>query len=110
MDPILLKTVHLTGAFALLSALGALLFGRGSGAGLLALHGVSALLVLLAGFALLGKPPMGQYWWMLKLGLLAFLWAAPALSRRKSLPPALLFVLVLVGAGCAVWLGLRKPF
>jgi len=59
---------------------------------------------------MLKKPPMGQSWWMIKLGLWLFIGAAPALAKRKVLPAWLVLVLCLVAAGAAAWLGLAKPF
>lgn len=110
MDPFLLKTLHLAGAFALFASLGATMLGGSSKKGAAALHGISLLVILLVGFAMLKKPPMGQYWWMVKLGLWLFIGVAPALSKRKVLPASVVLVLTLLAAAYAAWLGLRKPF
>jgi hypothetical protein len=110
MDPFLLKTLHLAGAFGLFTSLGAsLLAGSGKKSASI-LHGVSLLLILLVGFAMLKKPPIGQSWWMIKLGLWLFLGVAPVLSKRKVLPAWLVLVLSIAAAITAAWLGLRKPF
>ena len=110
MSPILLKTLHLAGVFALFLSLGAtLLAGSGKKAASI-LHGSALLLILLAGFALLKKPPMDQAWWMLKAGLWLFLGVAPLLAKRKVLPAWLVLVLSLAAAVAAAWLGLAKPF
>jgi len=110
MDPIILKTLHLAGAFALFSSLGAVMMGGSGKKGASILHGVSLLLILLVGFAMLKKPPMGQSWWMIKLGLWLFIGAAPALSKRKVLPAPVVLILCIAAAAAAAWLGLRKPF
>ncbi len=110
MDYLILKALHVASALALFSALGAVLLGGSGKKGAPILHGVSALLVLLVGFAMLKKPPMDQSWWMIKLGLWLFIGVAPALSKRKVLPSWLVFTLCLVAAFAAAWLGLRKPF
>ncbi len=110
MDPLTLKTLHIAAAFALFSSLGAVLIGGSAKKGASILHGVSALLVLLVGFAILKKPPMGEYWWMVKLGLWLFIGIAPALSKRKVLPGWLVLALCIAAAFAAAWLGLRKPF
>lgn len=110
MDPIILKTLHLAGAFALFSSLGAVMIGGSGKKGASILHGVSLLFILLVGFAMLKKPPMGQSWWMIKLGLWLFIGAAPALSKRKVLPAPVVLALCIAAAVCAAWLGLRKPF
>lgn len=110
MDPAILKTLHIAGVIALFSSLGAVLLG---GSGKIAgsvLHGVSLVLILLVGFAILKKPPMGEAWWMVKIGLWLFIGAAPALAKRKMLPSTVVLVLCIAAATAAAWLGLTKPF
>ncbi len=51
---------------------------------------------------------MGQYWWMVKLGLWLVLGAAPALTKR--LPKSIVLLIVLACGLGAAWLGLAKPF
>ena len=110
MDPFILKTLHLAGAFGLFSSLGATLLAGSAKKSASILHGVSLVLILLVGFAMLKKPPMDQSWWMIKLGLWLFIGAAPALAKRKVLPAPMVLVLSLAAACLAAWLGLRKPF
>lgn len=110
MDPITLKVLHLAGVFALFSSLGATLLAGSGKKGVSILHGVSLVLILLVGFAMLKKPPMHQYWWMVKLGLWLFIGLAPALAKRKVLPSSIVFGLCLGAAVIAAWLGLTKPF
>lgn len=110
MDPNLLKTLHLAGVIALFTSLGAILLGGSGKKGASILHGISLILILLVGFAMLKKPPMGQSWWMIKLGMWLFIGAAPALAKRKVLPAPLVLVLCIAAAACAAWLGLAKPF
>jgi hypothetical protein len=74
------------------------------------LHGVSLLIILLVGFAMLKKPPMDQYWWMAKLGIWLFIGVAPVLAKKKILCPCVVFVLTLVGAVGAAYLAFYKPF
>lgn len=75
-----------------------------------ALHGISLLTILAVGFAMLKKPPMDSYWWMVKLAIWLFLGAAPALAKRNVLPkPALLLICVAAGIGAA-YLASHKPF
>lgn len=110
MDFLTLKTLHLAGVIGLFTSLGAVLLA-GSGkksAGIL--HGVSLLLILLSGFAVIGKPPMGASWWMIKSGIWLFIGIAPALARRKVLPTWLVLLLCLASGIAAAYLGLRKPF
>ena len=85
MDPILLKTLHLAAVFALFASLGATLLVGSKAKSASILHGISLVLILLIGFAMLKKPPMDQQWWMAKLGLWLFIGVAPVLSKRKIL-------------------------
>ena len=110
MDPILLKTLHLGGVFGLFTSLGATLLAGSGKKGASILHGISLLLILVVGFAILKKPPMDKSWWMIKLGLWLFIGAAPVLARRKVLPSSVVLVLCLAAAVAAAWLGLTKPF
>lgn len=107
MDPILLKVIHIGAAFGVFSAVGAVCLGGSKKASSI-LHGISLLLLLLVGFAMLKKPPMDQYWWMVKLVLWLVLGALPALTKRIPRGAALA-----IGLACgiaAAWLGLMRPF
>ena len=110
MDLLLLKTLHLAGVFGLFTALGAILLGGSGKKGASVLHGISLVFILLVGFAMLKRPPMGQSWWMIKLGLWLFIGVAPVLAKRKVLPAPVVLCLCLVAAVVAAWLGLAKPF
>jgi hypothetical protein len=110
MDFLLLKTLHLAGVIALFTSLGAILLGGSAKTSATILHGLALLLVLFAGFAMLGKPPMNHAWWMIKLGLWLFLGLAPALAKRKVLPAPLVLLLALAAGVGAAWLGMARPF
>lgn len=110
MDPLILKTLHIAGVIGLFTSLGATLLGGSGKKGASILHGISLLLILLIGFAMLKKPPMGQSWWMIKLGLWLFLGAAPVLAKRKVLPSSVVLALSIAAAAAAAWLGLARPF
>ena len=92
------------------TALGAILLGGSGKKGASVLHGISLVFILLVGFAMLKRPPMGQSWWMIKLGLWLFIGVAPVLAKRKVLPASVVLCLCLVAAVAAAWLGLAKPF
>ncbi len=110
IDPNILKTLHLAGVIGLFTSLGAtLLAGSGKKAASI-LHGISLVFILLVGFAMLRKPPMDHYWWMVKIGLWLFIGLAPALAKRRVLPASVVLVLCILAAVTAAWLGLRKPF
>lgn len=110
MDLFLLKTLHIGGAFALFASLGATMLSGSRTKTASMLHGISLVLILLIGFAMLGKPNMDQYWWMVKLVLWLFIGVAPVLAKRKILTPWMVFGLCLAAATYAAYLGLRKPF
>ena len=112
MDPTLLKTLHLAGVIGLFTSLGATLLAGTGKKGAAALHGISLLLIAGVGFAILKKPPMDAYWWMVKLALWLFLGAAPAPAKRKVLPTPAVLILCIAAGITAAWLGLalRKPF
>lgn len=110
MDYLTLKTLHLLSAFALFGALGAILLVSAKPKIASILHGISLIGLLLAGFAMLRKPPMDQAWWMVKSGLWLVLGMAPFFAKKRYLHPTLLFVIALAAAGLAAWLGLKKPF
>ena len=110
MDLVTLKTLHIAGVVALFSSLGATMLGGSNKKGASILHGISLVLILLVGFAMLEKPPMDKYWWMIKIGLWLFIGAAPVLAKRKVLPAPAVLTLCLIAAVAAAWLGLKKPF
>lgn len=112
MDPTLLKTLHLAGALGVFTAIGSIIASSSDKCRKCAsiLHGVSLLLLLLMGFAMLKKPPMDQQWWMVKIAIWLFLGAAPALAKRRAVPSGVLVGLCLIGGITAAYLGLAKPF
>ena len=112
MNPLVLKTLHLAGALGVFTAMGAIIAGAGGKHAKTAsmLHGISLVLLLLMGFAMLKKPPMDQQWWMVKMVIWLFLGAAPALAKRNKLPAPVLLGLCLAGGVFAAYLGLAKPF
>jgi hypothetical protein len=112
MSYFLLKTLHLFGVIALFTSLGVILAECSERCRKRAsiIHGVSLLILLLVGFALLRKPPLDQQWWMVKLVLWLFLGVVPVLAKRKlAPPPVLLFGSILAGV-LAAWLAIAKPF
>ena len=112
MDPFLLKTLHILGVILLFTSIGVILAGSSDKTRKHAtiMHGVALLILILVGFAILRKPPMTQYWWMVKSALWLFLGLVPTLAKRKVLPrPALLFGSIACGT-LAAWLAMAKPF
>lgn len=86
MNPLVLKVIHIAGALGVFTAMGAILMGAQESCRKCAsmLHGISLLLLLLAGFAMLKKPPMELHFWKVKLVLWLFLGVAPVLARKNN--------------------------
>jgi hypothetical protein len=110
LDLLMLKVLHLAGVFALFASLGATMLAGSKGKAGSMLHGISLVLILLVGFAMLKKPPMDQNWWMAKLGLWLLIGGTPVLAKRKVLAPWMVFALCLVAASAAAYIGISKPF
>ncbi len=103
------KIAHLIGLAGLFLSLGAMFFEAPNKKAAGAIHGISLLLIVLAGFAMLGKPP-AQAWWGVKMAIWLFLGAAPVLAKRKILPVPVVIGLSIASVGFAAWLDLAKPF
>jgi hypothetical protein len=111
MNPIIFKVIHLAGAFGVFTALGAIMAGANDCCRKCAsmLHGLSLLLLAVAGFGMLKKPPMELHFWKIKIVLWLFLGVAPVLARKKVMPNTVIMALVL-GAGIfAAYLGMMQP-
>lgn len=114
MNPLLYKVIHLAGVIGLFTSFGAILAGTHEKCRKAAtiMHGVSLLLLLVAGFGLLAKLYQNQFhgWVIAKLVIWLLLGAAPVLAGRKLLPAgATLFGVLLLGVAAA-YLGIMKPF
>lgn len=115
------KILHVLGAFYLFAALGAVVVGRlrtGDAAppkdrayklsGMT--HGIALLLILVAGFGILGIQQLGFGLWVwLKLAIWLLLAASIAVVRRSPRWAALLWWLLPLLGAAAVWLCLVKP-
>lgn len=110
MNLLVLQVLHVATVIAVFSALGAIILGESRKKGASILHGISMVLVLLVGFAMLKKPIPGQNYWMVKLVLWLFIGVAPALSKRKLLPAPAVLTLCIAAGTAAAWLGIMKPF
>lgn len=113
MDPLLVKTLHLTGAFGFFAAIGSITLGSGSSKKAASiLHGVSLLLILLFGLHLLFAQQLVKTggWWHVKIVLWLVLGVCPLLSKRKILPAPAVLAIAIACAVIAAYLGLKKPF
>jgi len=112
MDPLLLKTLHITAVIALFTSLGVILAECSPSCRKRAsmLHGISLLALIGLGFAMLKHPPMAVHWWQAKLGIWLFLGVAPVLAKRNLLPRPAILALCLLSGATAAYLGIAKPF
>jgi len=107
MNPLYLKILHIAGALGVFTAMGAILMGAQESCRKTAamLHGISLTLLLLAGFAMLKKPPMELHFWKVKIVLWLFLGVAPVLARKKVMPTSALLFLTLAAGILAAYMG-----
>ncbi|MCH7225547.1 hypothetical protein [Haloferula sp. A504] len=114
MSYFLFQTLHVAGVLGVFAALGAICLGDSEKHRKMAtiLHGASLLVVLLFGLHLLFSLKLtgSGGWWHVKILLWLVLGVAPALSRRKVLPPGILLGICLALGTVAAFLGLAKPF
>lgn len=114
MDPYLLKTLHIAAALGVFTGIGAIVTAADAKNRKLAsaLHGISLLLLLLIGLHMLvsGGWVKSGGWWHTKIVLWLVLGAAPALVKRKILPPAVALGICFAVGIAAAYLGLAKPF
>ena len=110
MSPIFMKIIHIAGVLSLFGSLGATLLGGSSKLINAIIHGISLMVVLLMGFAMIGKPNMHVHWWMVKLAIWLFIGGAPALARRRVLPPSVIFALTIAAGAYAAYLGMTRPY
>ncbi len=112
MSLFLIQALHVAAALGVFTALGAICLADKPGKGATILHGISLVLLLLVGLHLLVSQELLKSggWWHVKILLWLVLGAAPALARRKLLPPAALLGILLALGALSAFLGLAKPF
>lgn len=114
MEYLIIQAVHVVGALGLFAALGAILLGGSEAHQKVAsaLHGGSLLVLLAFGLYLLFRFELAATggWWHVKILLWLILGAAPAIARRRFLPPGALFGIFFAIGAFATFLGLAKPF
>ena len=110
MDPTIFKFVHYLGIFLLLVGLGGLIFAEKEKIKLATIsHGIGLLLIFLGGFGMQGMTKIGfPVWFIVKVVIWLVLGATLVIAKRKLLPPAATWTLVVVLACIAAWLGLTN--
>ena len=110
MDPGFYKIVHFIGLIILFTGLGSLITADSKKpAGLRGpamMHGIGWLIVLISGFGLSAKTEIGfPVWMIIKLVILLALGAIIAIIKRRVLPPAAIYLIVVVLGAIAAYLG-----
>jgi hypothetical protein len=111
------KALHLIGLILLMFGLGGSLLSPPDARSRRAmmLHGIGALLMLVAGFGAMAKggyggaPTTWPVWLILKMVVWAGLAVLPLLVRKGKIARSAAWILALVFAGAAAWLGAMKP-
>ncbi len=111
MDPLTYKVLHLAGLIGLFLSLGALAASKGSAKPAAIGMGVSLLIILVAGFGMMGKLKLGfQGWIIAKIVIWLLLGMSLSIFKRNLLPrPAAVALVVLLGIAAA-YLGVMKSF
>ena len=113
MNPLIYKVLHVAAVMGLFTALAAIVstecpkLRKGS----TILHGVSLILVLVAGFGLIAKLHYGfQGWVIAKIVIWFVLGALLVVAKRRLLRPAATLTIMLILGTLAAWLATFKPF
>ena len=114
MNPLYYNIIHLVSIMALFAALGAVAAGASEKCGKLCsiLHGLALILLLISGFGMLAKYELGFPWWITaKLIIWLAMGAMLGLAKRKVLPCASIFAIILgLGTVAAVFGVLGRTF
>lgn len=109
------KVLHLSGLILLFMGLGAMFFGPRSESGRLssmglALHGIGALILIVAGFGLHARTG-GEWagWLFAKIGIWVLIGGLPFVVKRKFLPSGMAWILAVALGIAAAWLAVYKP-
>ncbi|MEN8774104.1 MAG: hypothetical protein ABF382_11185, partial [Akkermansiaceae bacterium] len=110
MDPGIYKIIHFVGLTVLFLGIGSLITADPKKPAVFRLpamiHGTGLLLLLISGFGLQAKLKLGFPIWMIaKVVILIALGGSIALIKRKVLPPAAIYLLVIILGGIAAYLG-----
>lgn len=106
------KVLHLLGIFGLFAAFGAAITDSAKSKWVSMLHGVSLLVILIAGFGMLARLGIMSSmpaWVIGKMVIWLALGGALVLAKRKLLPTAVTLVILLGLGSAAAYLALWKP-
>ena len=105
------RVLHFIGIIGLFYSLCALALGNNKRRGFTILHGISLLIVLVAGFGLLGKMQLGFPGWVIaKLVVWLALGGVIAFFKRSRLKNGAAVATILGLGSLAIWLAVYKPF
>ena len=110
MDPGIYKFIHYIGIFLLLSGIGGIIFAEKDKLKLPVIsHGIGLLLILLGGFGMQARLKIGfPDWFIAKIAIWLVLGAALVIAKRRLLPPVATWLMVVILASIAAWLGLTN--
>lgn len=109
MDPLTYKIIHYVGIFTLMISLGSLFtkYNKGAVMG----HGIGLILILLGGFGMQAKMSLGfPNWLIVKIVIWFIFGAAIVLAKRGILKGPSAWIVMIVLATAAAYLGMMKPF
>lgn len=103
------QLIHLAGVITIFLALGSLIAAEKPGKGAGIMHGIAAFLILLGGFGMQAKGQLGfPVWLMVKIVIWLIVSGSIVLAKRKLLPPAALYGMLIVLGIVAAYLGIHK--
>lgn len=103
------QVIHLAGVLTIFLALGSLIAAEKPGKAAGIMHGIAAFLILLGGFGMQAKGDLGfPVWLTVKIVIWLIISGSIVLAKRKLLPPAVLYGLLIVLGVLAAYLGIHK--
>jgi len=103
------RLIHFSGIFTLLFAFGSLFAGKSSTKGAAVGHGIGLLLILVSGFGMQAVYKLGfPSWIIIKLVIWIVFGGCMVLAKRRIVNGVAAWVLIIVLALCAAYLGRQK--
>jgi len=111
MPPHIYHILHLVGVLFLFAGIGSMLSANGNARTGMKYHGIGLLILLVAGFGLIGKLhiPISTPWVIAKIIILLALGVLPVLAKKRALQPGLIVLIAIALGGVAACLGYMKP-
>ena len=114
MDPAIYKIIHYVGIMALFASFGGLMAADHRKSATMTvyvmLHGLSLIVILVAGIGMIHKNPDLSYGAIAKTVIWLLFGAALVVFKRRIIPKFIALLLMLALGGTAAFLALYKPF